>query len=48
MNDMGRMEQDRAQRGSARTKQGRDAQRRRRHTETGGRLPAGVQSESIV
>jgi hypothetical protein len=48
MNDMGRMQQDRAQRSSARTRQGRDAQGRRRRAEAGGRPPAGVQRESIV
>jgi len=46
MNDMGRMQQDRAQRGKGRTRQGRDAQRRRRRAEAGGRLPADVQQNS--
>ena len=47
MNDMGGMKQDRTQRSSARTRQGRDAQGRRRRAEAGGRLPADVQRKSL-
>src|SRR2546423_4212141 len=48
MNDMGGMQQDRTQRSSARTRQGRDAQGRRRRAEAGGRLPADVQRKSLL
>ena len=40
MSDIGRMQQDRAQHSSARTRQGRDAQGRRRRAEADGRPPA--------
>jgi hypothetical protein len=42
INDMGRVQQDRAQRSSARMRQGQDAQGRKGRAEAGGRLPAGV------
>jgi hypothetical protein len=48
INDMGRMQQDRAQCSSAKTRQGQDAQGRRGRAEAGVRLPAGVLRESIV